>query len=129
MLAPMSPARRRGLGARTGPLHPAGDARVARFGSWRRNGAYACGVGSAGKKRKRQPHLPRVEGNPGKLWGDEPVPWSEGETFLRTVGRVGPHAQAAYFGRHRRVTLIGIRAFGALVAAAIVVAAVATVTR
>lgn len=86
---------------------------------------YAAGVGSAGKKRKGEQHLPKVQGNPGKLWGDEPVPWSTGENFLRTVGKVGPQAQAAYFGRHQRATRIGVRIATVLTAGAIVAAAVA----
>jgi hypothetical protein len=85
-------------------------------------------VGRQGKK-KRKPvrHLPKVSGNPGQLWGDEPTPWViGGESSRRWIGRAGPAAQDAYFRRHKAAAA-GFRVIGILLAATVVIASVAAV--
>jgi hypothetical protein len=87
-------------------------------------------VGKQGSRnRKATRHLPKVQGNPGKLWSDEPTPWvAGGETFLQWVGRAGPRAQASYFKRHRG-SLTAFRAIGLMIAAGAVVTALAVFLR
>jgi uncharacterized protein (DUF3084 family) len=45
-----------------------------------------------------------------------------GENFLRTVGRVGPSAQAAYFKRHPNAARVVTVVAGAVVAATVLAA-------
>ena len=82
-------------------------------------------MGRQGKRRRKPARqLPKVRGNPGQLWGDEPTPWvAGGEAFQRSIGRAGPKAQAAYFRGHPRL-LMGIRIAGVILAAAAVGVAV-----
>lgn len=61
-------------------------------------------------------HLPKVHGDPGRLWGDEPTPWVTGsDSFLRWVGRAGPRAQESYSRRHPRAGM-GFRIAGVVLA-------------
>jgi hypothetical protein len=70
-----------------------------------------------------------VQGDPGKLWRDEPTPWvAGGENWLGWVGRAGPKAQEDYFKRHRGA-LSGARIAVVAVAAAFIVASLAVVLR
>jgi hypothetical protein len=87
-------------------------------------------MGRQGKRRRKPArHLPKVQGNPGRLWGDEPTPWvAGGEAFQRSIGRAGPKAQAAYF-RGRPRLMVGFRIAGLVVAALAVLAAVVVVVR
>jgi hypothetical protein len=99
-----------------------------------RSTRYPAGVGSAGKakrsgKKKPKQHLPKVQGNSGKLWGEEPVPWGPGENLERTVGRAGPQAQAAFFGRHGRGVVLGVRIAAVTVFGVIVVGTLVNIVR
>jgi hypothetical protein len=87
-------------------------------------------MGRQGKRRRKPARrLPKVQGNPGQLWGDEPTPWvAGGEAFQRSIGRAGPKAQAAYF-RGRPRLMMGFRIAGLVVAAVVVLAAVVAVVR
>jgi hypothetical protein len=87
-------------------------------------------MGRQGKrKRKAVRHLPKVQGDPGQLWGDEPTPWvAGGESMQRWVGRAGPEAQKAYFRSHPGVG-VGFRVAGLVAAGVVVVAAVVMAVR
>jgi hypothetical protein len=70
-----------------------------------------------------------VQGDPGQLWGDLPTPWVAGcENAQRWIGRAGPRAQEAYFGRHRGGR-IGWRFAGVAAAAACIVGGIAFALR
>jgi hypothetical protein len=85
-------------------------------------------MGRHGKRRrKRTQHLPKVHGNPGELWGDQPTPWvAGGESFQRWIGRAGPAAQARYFHSNPGAATAA-RILGIVVAATVVLATVGIV--
>ena len=98
-----------------------------------RRAGFRCHAGAVGRqgsrKRKAARHLPKVKGNPGRLWGDLPTPWVVGsESAQRWVGRAGPTAQDAYFRQHPRLAA-AFRVAAFIVVATALVVAVAVVLR